>query len=152
MGKRLLGIVCLFAVCLTLFSCGKNISTLELATDVSRHFDFKYGAVYSDEYGEWHEFCFSNEIYIKVFGENAGKYTYIKSVSGYFSRDMISGSEFVAVELNDRSHRAEIMALLYRRASMRSDTDARVFCEGNFVFLVCDANAEEISRYIKSKI
>lgn len=148
--KRCFCLVLLSA--LLLASCSSGLGTLAIAEDVSEHFSFRYGAVYSDEYGQWNEFCFSQELKEKVFGANAPKYTYIRSVSGYFSRDMVSGSELLVLELSDRSHRAEITAVLYRRAAMKGDTNVRIFCEGNYVFFVCDMKAEEIMKYIKEKI
>lgn len=84
-----------------------------------------------------------------IFGANAEKYTYIKAVSGYFSRDMVSGSEFIAAELSDRSRRDEVVAIFYRRAAKKLDADARVWCEGKFVFFICDARAEEIIEFLK---
>ena len=137
--------LCAFIMC----SCVKEKSALGIVEEVYTRFSFKYGAVYSDEYGKWDAYCFTEDMKKAVFGENAEKYTYIKGVSGYFSRDMVSGAEFIAVELCDRSHRAEVMALLYRRAAKKLDNDARVFCEGNFVFLVCGSKTEEIISYVR---
>ncbi len=137
---------------LLLTSCGSGESALDIVEDVREKFAFKYGAVYSDEYGEWDAYCFTAEMKKTVLGKNAEKYTYIKAISGYFARDMVSGAEFIAVELSDRSHRAEIMAVLYRRAALKLDCETRVFCEGNFVFLVCDSRAEEIVEYVRSKV
>ena len=141
-------ILCVFV----LVSCSGEKNALGIVEDVKERFAFKYGAVYSDEYGEWDAYCFTAELKTAVLGENAQKYTYIKAVSGYFSRDMASGSEFIAIELSDRSHRAEAMAALYRRAAKKLDSDARVFCEGKFVFLVCDGKAEEIIEYVRGKM
>ncbi len=146
-----IGILLIFCV-LILVSCGGGRSALGVVEDVREKFAFKYGAVYSDEYGEWDVYCFTPELKKTVLGKNAEKYTYIRSISGYFARDMVSGAEFIAVELADRSHRAEIMAVLYRRAALKLDSDTRVFCEGNFVFLVCDSRAEEIIEYVREKM
>ncbi|MBQ9745274.1 MAG: hypothetical protein IJW21_00430 [Clostridia bacterium] len=150
--KRYVSVFLCAALLLLLASCAGGGSALEITKDVSEHFAFRYGAVYSDEYGQWSEFCFSPELKTKIFGENAPKYTYIKAVSGYFSRDMVSGSELLVLELSDRSHRAEVMAVLYRRAALKQDACVRIFCEGNYVFFVCDSAAEEIIEYIKEKI
>ncbi|MBQ8403407.1 MAG: hypothetical protein IJX55_03150 [Clostridia bacterium] len=141
-------ILCIFV----LASCGAEKSALGIVEDVRERFAFKYGAVYSDEYGEWDAYCFTTELKKTVLGKNAEKYSYVKAISGYFARDMVSGSEFIAVELSDRSHRAEVMSMLYRRAALKLDSDARVFCEGNFVFLVCDSAAEEIIEYVRDKM
>lgn len=132
----------------SLSSCGSGTDALGIVKDVSVNFDFKYGAVYSDEYDVWNEHCFSPDMRKVIFGENAEKYTYIKSVSGYFSRDMVSGEEFIAIEISDRSHRTEISAALYRRAAMKLDTETRVLCRGNFVFFICGEKADEIGEYI----
>ena len=140
-------LLCSVIIC----SCSAEKSALDIVEDVRLRFSFKYGAVYSDEYGKWDAYCFTDDMKKAVLGENSGKFTYIRSVSGYFSRDMVSGAEFVAIELCDRSHRAEVMALLYRRAAKKLDSDARVFCEGKFVFLVCDSKSEEIIEYVREK-
>ncbi len=150
--KYIKAFVLLIFCVLILASCGGEGSALGVVEDVREKFAFKYGAVYSDEYGEWDVYYFTPELKKTVLGQNAEKYTYIKSVSGYFARDMVSGAEFISVELADRSHRAEVMAALYRRAALKLDSDARVFCEGNFVFLVCDSRAEEIVEYVRGKI
>lgn len=144
--------VTILVLILGLTSCESGISALEIAKGVSDHFNFKYGAIYSDEYDKLNEFCFSQEMKRYILGENAEKYTYIKSISGYFSRDMVSGDEFVIIEICDRSYRAEIMAVLYRRAAIKLDTDTRVGCQGNFVFFVCGNEAERISEYLKELI
>lgn len=136
-----------------LSSCGSGEkSTLFLAQDIAEQFPFKYGAIYSDGFSEKDVYFFSSEMKKKVFGENSEKYTYIISVSGYFSRDMISGSEVIVVHIDDRSHRAEITSVLYRRAAMNLDVTSRVWCEGDYVFLICDSRADEIIEYIKSKM
>ena len=140
----------IFAILLS--SCSGKVNSLEITKRVSAQFVFKYGEVYSDAYDEWSEFYLSPELKTKIFGENAAKYTYIKSVSGYFSRDMVSGSEFIAAELCDRSQREEVMAVFYRRAAKKLDIDARVWCEGNFVFLICDAKAGEIIEFLKREM
>lgn len=150
--KKSIAAVCAVLILISFSSCSGGKSALEITKAVSENFAFKYGAVYSDEYGEWNEFCFSGEMKEKVFGENSAKYTYIKAVSGYFSRDMVSGSEFIAVELADRSKREEAMAVFYRRAAKKLDSDARVWCEGNFVFFICDARASEIVEFLKNEI
>ncbi len=133
-------------------SCNEEKSTLSLVRDVSEHFPFKYGTIYSDEFAKDDAFYLSPERKKKILGDNAEKYTYIVSVSIYLARDMVSGSEVIAIKLDDRSHRAEITSLLYRRAAIKLDTVSRVFCEGDCVFFVCDIRANEIIQYIKSKI
>jgi cupin superfamily acireductone dioxygenase involved in methionine salvage len=147
-------IVCvlLCVVLLALSSCGESLGALDITEKVRESFAFKYGAVYSDTYGEWNEFYLSPEMKTKIFGANAEKYTYIKAVSGYFSRDMVSGSEFIAAELYDRSKREELMAVFYRRAAKKQDADARVWCEGNFVFFICDYRAREIIEFLKREM
>ena len=152
MKKRIATLFLSAVLLLSLSSCSGGKSALEITKAVSENFSFRYGAVYSDEYGEWNEFCFSPEMKKKVLGENAPKYTYIKAISGYFSRDMVSGSEFIAAELYDRSAREELMAVFYRRAAMKLDAGALVWCEGNFVFFVCDVRAEEIIEFLKREI
>lgn len=152
MKKRIFALFCAAVFLLSLASCARGESALGIVQKVSESFNFKYGAIYSDEYGEWNEFCFSSEMKEKIFGVNAPKYTYIKAVSGYFSRDMVSGAEFIAAELSDRSKRAELTAVFYRRAAKKLDTDARVWCEGNFVFFICDARAGEIIEFLKKEI
>ena len=141
-------ILCIFV----LASCGAEKSALGIVEDVRERFAFKYGAVYSDEYGEWDAYCFTTELKKTVLGKNAEKYSYVKAISGYFARDMVSGSEFIAAELSDRSKRAELTAVFYRRASKKLDADARVWCEGNFVFFICDARAEEIIEFLKREM
>lgn len=150
--KKTVAMLLCVLLALSLASCARGESALGVVEKVSESFAFKYGAVYSDEYGEWNEFCFSPEMKALVFGANAPKYTYIKAVSGYFSRDMVSGSEFIAAELSDRSKRAELTAVFYRRAAKKLDADARVWCEGNFVFFICDARAEEIIEFLKREM
>lgn len=144
--------VTVFVLIIGLVSCESGKSALQIAENVSENFGFKYGAVYSDEYDIISEFCLSSEMKKYILGENAEKYTYIKSISGYFSRDMVSGDEFVIIEIYDRSYRAEIMAVLYRRAAMKLDTDTRVGCRGKFVFFVCGREARLISEYVKELI
>jgi hypothetical protein len=139
--------VCL-VLCMYLCSCGETMSALDAAHIVSSHFGFKYGAVYSDEYDVLHEFCFSDEMKKQILGENALKYTYIKSVSGYFSRDMVSGEEFIVIELYDRSRRAEITSALFKRAAIKSDIETRVACKGKLIFFICSDKAKEIERYL----
>lgn len=146
-------ILCLlFCAVALLPSCGEEKSTLSIIDDASKNFPFKYGAIYSDELSEKDSFYLTTDMKKKIFGDNAEKYTYIVSVSVYLARDMVSGSEVIAIRLDDRSHRAEITSLLYRRASMKLDTISRVFCDGDYVFFVCDNRANEIIQYIKSKI
>ena len=149
--KKLIALFLCAVFALSFAACARGASALDITEMVSAGFAFKYGAVYSDAYGEWNEFYFSPEMKTMIFGANAEKYTYIKAVSGYFSRDMVSGSEFIAAELCDRSRRDELVAIFYRRAAKKLDADARVWCEGNFVFFVCDARAEEIIEFLKSK-
>lgn len=148
--KRSVSALILVFLIVFLYSCesGKKMDTEKIACLVSEKFPFKYGVVYSDEYENNSEYYFGTELKKAVFGENADKLTYIESVSGYFSRDMVSGSEFIAVRLSDRSHRAEIMSTFYRRAALKTDMDARVFCEGCYVFFVCDMSAEKIISFV----
>ena len=150
--KKTVAILLCIITAFLLTACARGESALGIVQKVSEGFAFRYGAVYSDEYGEWNEFCFSPEMKELVFGANAPKYTYIKAVSGYFSRDMVSGAEFIAAELSDRSKRAEIMAVFYRRAAKKLDADARIWCEGNFVFFICHENAREIVEYLKREM
>ena len=134
MRKRVYSFLFLFLILFSLASCdGNNKSTFDISNSVSEKFPFKYGKNI-------------------IFGDNFDKFTYIESVSGYFSRDMVSGSEFIAVRLTDRSHRAEITACFYRRASLKTDMETRVMCEGNFVFFICDRYAESISKYAVSLV
>ncbi len=143
--------VCAFTLFLS--SCGgEGKSTLFFANDIAAVFPMKYGTVYSDEFSIQDEYYFSAAMKERIFGKNAGKYTYIISVSGYFSRDMVSGSEFIAVIIDDRSHRAELASVFYRRAAMKTDMTTRVFCDDNYVFFICDERANEIIEYIKTKI
>lgn len=142
----------LFGAVALLTSCNDEKSTLSLVRDTAEHFPFRYGTIYSDEFAKDDAFYLSSEMKKKILGDNAEKYTYIVSVSVYLARDMVSGSEVIAIKLDDRSHRAEITSLLYRRAEMKLDTVSRVFCEGDCVFFVCDIRANEIIQYIKSKI
>ena len=156
MKKILLKTVMLLLACsffVLLSSCGSGEKgTLFWAQDIAEQFPFKYCTIYSDEFSESDDYFFSTEMKKKIFGENAGKYTYIISVSGHFSRDMVSGSEVIVVHIEDRSHRAEITSVLYRRAAMNLDVTSRVWCEGDYVFLICDSRADEIIEYIKSKM
>jgi hypothetical protein len=149
--KKFISLLLCAVLLFSLAACAGGMGALDITERVRENFAFKYGAVYSDAYSEWNEFYLSPEMKTKIFGANSEKYTYIKAVSGYFSRDMVSGAEFVAIELCDRSHRAEVMVLLYRHAAKKLDSDARVFCEGKFVFLVCDRKAEEIIEYVREK-
>ena len=150
--KKLISLVLCACLFFLLTACAGGASALDITETVSKNFVFKYGAVYSDTYGEWNEFYLSTEMKVKIFGANAGKYTYIKAVSGYFSRDMASGSEFIAAELYDRSGRDELMAVFYRRAAKKQEADARVWCEGNFVFFICDVRAGEIVEFLKREL
>ena len=151
MKKLISALVCAFFV-LSLTACSRGAGALDITEKVRENFGFKYGAVYSDAYGEWSEFYLSSEMKTKIFGANAEKYTYIKAVSGYFSRDMVSGSEFIAAELYDRSAREELTAVFYRRAAKKQDAEVRVWCEGKFVFFICDGRAEEIVEFLKREI
>ena len=150
--KKLIALFLCAVLMFSLAACDRGASALDITEKVSESFAFKYGEVYSDAYGEWNEFYLSPEMKTKIFGANAGKYTYIKAVSGYFSRDMVSGSEFIAAELYDRSGREELMAVFYRRAAKMQEADARVWCEGNFVFFICDARAGEIIEFLKREM
>jgi len=150
--KKFISLLLCAVLLFSLAACAHGAGALDITEKVKENFAFKYGEIYSDAYGEWNEFYLSPEMKTKIFGANAEKYTYIKAVSGYFSRDMVSGSEFIAVELYDRSGREEIMAVLYRRAAKKLDTDARVWCEGNFVFFICDESAEEIIEFLKREV
>ena len=150
--KKFISLLFCVLFMISLSACARGESALDITKKVSENFAFKYGAVYSDEYSEWNEFCFSPEMKRQIFGENAPKYSYIKAVSGYFSRDMVSGAEFIAAELSDRSAREELTAVFYRRAAKKLDNDARVWCEGNFVFFICDMRAEEIIEYLKREM
>ena len=150
--KRLIALFLCAVLALSLAACARGASALDITKKISESFAFKYGAVYSDAYGEWNEFYFSPEMKTMIFGTNAEKYTYIKAVSGYFSRDMVSGSEFIAAELYDRSKREELTAVFYRRAAKMQEADARVWCEGNFVFFICDARAGEIIEFLKREM
>lgn len=156
MKKTFFKTIILFLACSffsLLSSCGGiDKSTLFVAQEIAGEFPFKYGTVYSDEFSEKDDYYFSAEMKKKIFGENAEKYIYITSVSGYFSRDMVSGSEVIVVRIDDRSHRAELTSLFYRRAAMKLDMTTRVLCEGDYVFFVCDSRADEIIEYIKSKM
>ena len=150
--KKLISLILCAVLIFFLAACSRGVSALDITEKVRENFAFKYGAVYSDAYGEWNEFYLSPEMKTKIFGSNAEKYTYIKAVSGYFSRDMVSGSEFIAAELYDRSKREELMAALYRRAAKKQEADARVFCEGNFVFFICDSRAGEIIEFLEREM
>jgi hypothetical protein len=150
--KKFISLLLCAILLFLLSACADGASALDITVKVSEKFTFKYGAVYSDAYGEWNEFYLSPEMKTKIFGAGAEKYTYIKSVSGYFSRDMVSGSEFIAAELYDRSGREELMAVFYRRAAKMQEADARVWCEGNFVFFICDARAGDIIEFLKREI
>lgn len=150
--KRLLAIFLCAVFALSLAACARGESALDITLRISENFTFKYGAVYSDAYGEWSEFYLSPEMKQDIFGAGVEKYTYIKAVSAYFSRDMSSGSEFIAAELYDRSSRGELMAVFYRRAAKKQEADARVWCEGNFVFFICDARAGEIIEFLKREV
>ena len=150
--KKLISLLLCAVFVLSLAACARGVGALEITEKVKEKFSFKYGALYSDAYGEWSEFYLSPEMKTKIFGANAEKYTYIKAVSGYFSRDMVSGSEFIAAELYDRSGREELMAVFYRRAAKKQDAEARVWCEGNFVFFICDGKAREIVEFLKREI
>ena len=138
----------LFMLC----SCGEEQSSLSAVRDISSAFSFKYGMVYSDEFGVDDEKYFSDEMKLIVFGENAGKFDYIVSVSGYFSRDGVSGEEVIVVLLDDRSHSEEITYVLYRRAAKKQDVPTSIFCLGDFVYFVSASNAEQIMEYIKTKM
>lgn len=150
--KRFISLVLCAVLLFSLTACAGDAGALDITEKVSENFAFKYGAVYSDAYGEWSEFYLSPEMKAKIFGANAEKYTYIKSVSGYFSRDMVSGSEFIAAELYDRSKREELTSVFYRRAAKKQEADARVWCEGNFVFFICDEKAGEIIEFLKREL
>jgi cupin superfamily acireductone dioxygenase involved in methionine salvage len=150
--KKFISLLSCAVLLFSLAACAGGMGALDITERVRENFAFKYGAVYSDAYGEWNEFYLSPEMKTKIFGANSEKYTYIKAVSGYFSRDMVSGSEFIAAELYDRSKREELMAVFYRRAAKMQEADARVWCEGNFVFLVCDARAGEIIEFLKREM
>ena len=141
-------VLLLFMLC----SCGTEQSSLSVVNDISSAFPFKYGAIYSDEFEEGNEKYFSDEMKLLVFGENAGKFDYIVSVSGYFSRDRVSGEEVIAVLLDDRSHREEITSVFYRRAAKKQDVPTSVFCVGDIVYFVAAPNAKEIMEYIKTKM
>ncbi|MGN1095938.1 MAG: hypothetical protein ACI4QR_06075 [Eubacteriales bacterium] len=144
--------IVILSVCVFI-ACGDvRDSTKDKAKEIAGEFPLKYGVIYSDELSKDDEYYFTPEMKSLILGASAEKYTYIESASGYFSRDMISGSEVLIFRLTDRSHRAEIIAALYRRASYKTDMDARVFCKGDLVFFICDPRAEEIINFIKSKI
>jgi cupin superfamily acireductone dioxygenase involved in methionine salvage len=150
--KRLISLLLCAGLIFLLVSCEGKLNALDITLKVSENFAFKYGAVYSDAYDEWNEFYLSPEMKTKILGINAEKYAYIKSVSGYFSRDMVSGSEFIAAELYDKSKRDEVMAIFYRRAAKKLDSDARVWCEGKFVFFICDSKAGTIIEFLKREV
>jgi len=150
--KRLISLLLCAFFSLMIAACARGEGALEITEKVRENFTFKYGEVYSDAYGEWNEFYLSHEMKTKIFGASAEKYTYIKAVSGYFSRDMSSGAEFIAAELYDRSGREELMAVFYRRAAKKQEADARVWCEGNFVFFICDDRAGEIIEFLKQEM
>ena len=152
MKKVILTFSSLIFLLFTLCSCGVEQSSLSVVNNISSAFTFKYGAVYSDEFEQNNEKYFSDEMKLIVFGENAGKFDYIVSVSGYFSRDRASGEEVIAVLLDDRSHREEITSVLYRRAAKKQDIPTRVFCVGDIVYFVAASNAKEIMEYIKTKM
>ncbi|MBO5006738.1 MAG: hypothetical protein J6C89_04760 [Clostridia bacterium] len=142
----------LTAFFLLLPSCGREQSSLSDVRELAAVFPFKYGAIYSDEFEEEEEKYFSDEMKLLIFGANAEKYDYIVSVSGYFSRDRVSGEEVLVILLDDRSHRGEITSVLYRRAAKKQDIPTRVLCKGDAVYFICADNAAEIEEYIKTKI
>ena len=150
--KKFISLLLCAVLLFSLAACSRGVGALDITEKVRENFSFKYGAVYSDAYGEWNEFYLSPEMKAKILGANAEKYTYIKAVSGYFSREMVSGSEFIAAELYDRSKREELTAVFYRRAAKKQEADARVWCEGNFVFFICDARAGEIIEFLKREM
>ena len=152
MKKVILTFSSLIFLLFTLCSCGVEQSSLSAVHDISSAFSFKYGMVYSDEFGADDEKYFSDEMKLLILGANAEKYDYIVSVSGYFSRDRASGEEVIAVLLDDRSHREEITSVLYRRAAKKQDVPTRVFCVGDIVYFVAASNAKEIMEYIKTKM
>lgn len=138
----------LFMLC----SCGEEQSSLADVRELAAVFPFKYGAIYSDEFEEEDEKYFSDEMKLLILGANAEKYDYIVSVSGYFSRDGVSGEEVIVVLLDDRSHSEEITYVLYRRAAKKQDVPTSVFCIGDFVYFISASNAEQIMEYIKTKM
>ncbi|MBO5022688.1 MAG: hypothetical protein J6D11_00005 [Clostridia bacterium] len=142
----------LLAFFLFLPSCEQEQSSLAAVRDLSLNFPLKYGVIYSDEFEEEDEKYFSDEMKLLILGANAVKYDYIVSVSGYFSRDRVSGEEIIVILLDDRSHRAEISYALYRRAAKKQDIPTRVFCNDDLVFFICSGNAEQIEEYIKTKM
>ncbi len=133
-------------------SCGQERGALLTVQEIAVVFPLKYGVVYSDEFDEDDDYFFSEEMKRIILGENAGKYDYIVSVSGYFSRDRVSGEEIIVILLDDRSHRSEVASVLYRRAAKKQDIPTRVFCNGDFVYFICTDEPDEIVQYIKTKM
>ncbi len=154
--KKVVVKVCAFlllvAFSLCLFSCSREQSSLSAVNGIASYFPLKYGEIYSDEFSEDDGRYFTDEMKVLVIGENAGRYDFIVSVSGYFSRDRVSGEEIIAILLDDRSHRAQITSALYRRAAKKQDVPTSVFCHGDFVYFICASEPDKIIEYIKTKM
>ncbi len=146
--RKISFVLALLLLCTALSSCGNDTGrTLVLSQKVAEKFPLPYGALYSD-IAESGVNMIDDELKRALFGANAEKLTYIKEVSGYFSRDMISGGEFIAVRLIDRSHRAEMCAVFFERARLKTDMETRVFADGDLVFFASGRYAAEIKKLI----
>ena len=149
---KFLAFALLLSFSLAFFSCEGEEGSLSAVEKIAAAFPLKYGEIYSDELSDGDARYFTDEMKTLVLGENAMKYDFIVSVSGYFSRDRVSAEEVIVIQLDDRSHRAEITAALYRRASKKQDVPTGVLCQGDLVYFICASNPERIIEYIKTKM
>ncbi len=104
------------------------------------------GAVYAC--GEQCERELSDELLARMFseGKNITAFENVKSCAVFLFCGF-SGGEIDVIELCDISHRAEMLAVVNRRA--RKKSGAVVLSRGRYIFLISCNNAEKIADYIR---
>ena len=145
--------VCCFLMILAFFSsCGvssfESSSSEELLRDIMICFQTEDGHLYSRD--EKARYPLTDAMLDRMFfGASLEDLRYVESMAVYFS-GRFCDHEIVVVELFDMSHRKTIASLLTKRAELKEH--ATVYAQGNYVFLICTEQNEEILDIIQEKI
>lgn len=116
--------------------------------DVMIHFQVSDGYLYSRD--EKAEYLLTDAMLERMFsGASLEDLRYAESMAAYFSGRFCE-SEIVVIELFDMSHRKTIVSLLTKRAELKER--ATVYAQGNYVFLICTEQNEEILEIIRERI
>ena len=138
---------------LVLFSsCGDasvhNPSSEELLREITIHFQKEDGNLYIRD--EKAAYPLTDAMLERTFlGASLEDLRYVKSMAAYFS-GRFCDHEILVIELFDMSHRKTIVSLLTKRAELKEH--AMVYAQGNYVFLICTEQNEEILDIIRKKI